>query len=123
MLAWSSHSLTAMGSNGGEGLGAAVSRASMLPATSRHAKHATRSYLSPASQKGGPIEMTDKPNPTRRLFKVKQAAVYLGISARRVRQLAQEQELRVVKLFGTRGPWLFDVKDLEQLIEAHKELA
>jgi excisionase family DNA binding protein len=62
-------------------------------------------------------------NPARRLLKVKQAADYLGISAGSLRQLAQEQELRVVKLFGTRGPWLFDVKDLEQLIEARKELS
>lgn len=54
---------------------------------------------------------------------MKQAADYLGISAGSLRQLAQEQELRVVKLFGTRGPWLFDVKDLEQLIEARKELS
>ena len=58
-------------------------------------------------------------NPGRRLLKVKQAAEYLSISPRTLRGLVQAQELRIVKL-GNRGPWLLDVQDLDQFIEARK---
>ena len=51
----------------------------------------------------------------RRLLKVKQAAAYLSISPWTLRKLVQEQQLRVVRL-DQHGPWLLDVKDLDQFI-------
>ena len=55
----------------------------------------------------------------RRLLKVKQAAEYLSVSTRTLRGLVHSQQLRIVKLWD-RGPWLFDVKDLDQFIESRK---
>jgi hypothetical protein len=59
-------------------------------------------------------------NPGKRLLKLKPAADYLSMSPRKVRQLVQAQQLRVVRL-EERGPWWLDVKDLDQFIEARKE--
>jgi excisionase family DNA binding protein len=61
-------------------------------------------------------------NPSRRLLKVKQAATYMSISPWTVRKLVQSQQLRIVKL-DDRGPWLLDVRDLDQFIETRKEYA
>lgn len=61
-------------------------------------------------------------SPSRRLLKVKQAAAYMSISPWTVRKLVQSQQLRIVKL-DDRGPWLLDVRDLDQFIETRKEYA
>ena len=61
-------------------------------------------------------------NPGRRLLKVKQAAAYLSISPCTLRKLVQGQQLRIVKL-DDRGPWLLDVRELDQFIETRKEYA
>lgn len=59
-------------------------------------------------------------NPGRRLLKVKQAAGYLSISPSTLRKLVQSQQLRIVKL-EDRGPWLLDLKELDQFIDTRKE--
>lgn len=59
-------------------------------------------------------------NPGRRLLKVKQAASYLSISPWTLRKLVQTQQLRIVKL-EDRGPWLLDLKELDQFIDTRKE--
>lgn len=59
---------------------------------------------------------------TRRLLKVKPAAAYLSVSPGTVRKLVQAQQLRIVKL-DTRGPWLLDVRDLDNFVDTHKEFA
>lgn len=59
-------------------------------------------------------------NPGTRLLKVKQAATYLSISPSTLRKLVQSQQLRIVKL-EDRGPWLLDLKDLDQFIDTRKE--
>jgi hypothetical protein len=59
-------------------------------------------------------------NPGRRLLKVRQAAIYLSISPWSLRRLVQTQQLRIVRL-EDRGPWLLDVRDLDQFIETRKE--
>jgi len=61
-------------------------------------------------------------HPGRRLLKVKPAAAYLSISPQSLRALVQSQQLPIVKL-ADRGPWLLDVKDLDQFIEGRKEYA
>ena len=66
--------------------------------------------------------MIDTSNPTRRLLKVKQAAVYLSVSPWTLRKLVQSQQLRIVKL-DDRGPWLLDIRDLDHFIEGRKEYA
>ena len=55
-----------------------------------------------------------------RLLKVKQAAAYLSISPSTLRKLVQSQQLRIVKL-EDRGPWLLDLKELDQFIDTRKE--
>jgi excisionase family DNA binding protein len=62
------------------------------------------------------------PDPGRRLLKVKQAAAYLSISPWTLRKLVQDQQLRIVKL-DARGPWLLDIRELDQFIEIRKEFA
>jgi excisionase family DNA binding protein len=65
----------------------------------------------------------DNANPTkRRLLKVKQAAAYLSISPWSLRKLVQDQRLRIVQM-DAQGPWLIDIADLDQFIEANKKYA
>jgi len=54
-----------------------------------------------------------------RLLRTKQAAVYLGLSVRTIRNLAQQGQLPYVSE-GNGSPWRFDLKDLERYIETHK---
>ena len=59
---------------------------------------------------------------SRRLLKVKAAAEYISVSPKKLRSLIQAGELPFVKL-GEGGPWLVDLKDLDALIERHKQMA
>ena len=61
-------------------------------------------------------------NAGRRLLKVKQAAEYMSISRWSLRKLVQSQQLRIVR-FENRGPWLLDIRDLDQFVETHKTYA
>jgi excisionase family DNA binding protein len=64
-------------------------------------------------------EMDSKSIRTRRLLKLKEAAVYLGVSAWTVRRLAQRGELPFVR-FGQATILLFDFADLDTYIERNK---
>jgi excisionase family DNA binding protein len=57
--------------------------------------------------------------PTRRLWKLKDAANYLGLSAWKVRKLVADGELPYVQ-DKTLGPFLLDVVDLDLWIEKNK---
>ncbi len=56
---------------------------------------------------------------TKRLLKLKEAAVYLGVSAWTIRRLAQQGELPFVR-FGQATMLLFDFTDLDTYIERNK---
>lgn len=58
---------------------------------------------------------------TRRLLRLKPAAVYLSISCAAVRRLVQRGELAIVRLTD-HGPWLLDVRDLDAWIDRKKEI-
>lgn len=57
--------------------------------------------------------------PERRLLRIKQSAVYLGLSTWTLRRLVQQGELRVIQLLG-HAPWLLDIRDLDDWIEKNK---
>lgn len=57
---------------------------------------------------------------SRRLFRIKHAAAYLGISCKAVRQLINSGQLPYVQLKPANSPFLVDVRDLERLIESWK---
>ena len=65
-----------------------------------------------------PADHAGKP----RLLRLKDAARYLSISTKTLRDLVHDQQLRVVTLGEHGGPWLIDVKDLDALIETRKLL-
>lgn len=54
-----------------------------------------------------------------RLLRTKQAAQYLGVSAWKIRQLAQIGKIPIVQL-EENSPWLFDRKDLDAFIETNR---
>ena len=56
----------------------------------------------------------------RRLLRTKEAATYLGTSAWSIQQLALNGKLPYVQLVEGSGPYLFDVRDLDGLIERLK---
>lgn len=55
----------------------------------------------------------------RRLLKLKDAAHYLSLSTRKVRDLVHAGELPVVR-FTENSAWLIDIHDLDALIDRHK---
>ena len=66
--------------------------------------------------------MTLKPNPTRRLLRLKAGAEYLSLSPAVLRRLIQTGELPCIVLGGDSGhaPWLVDMRDLDQWVERSK---
>ena len=60
---------------------------------------------------------------SRRLLRVKQAATYLGISCKAVRQLINSGQLPFIQLRPGNSPFLVDVRDLDRLIDSRKCLA
>ena len=56
---------------------------------------------------------------TPRILKTKQAALYLGVSAWKLRNLVQAGEIPYIPGEGT-SPWLFDKQDLDNWIERRK---
>jgi excisionase family DNA binding protein len=60
-------------------------------------------------------------NGTRRLLRLKPAAEYLSVSPGALRTLVQRGELPIIKLAeNSRGPWLLDVRDLDNWVERTK---
>jgi excisionase family DNA binding protein len=57
----------------------------------------------------------------RRLFRVAEAAFYLGMSKSKIRQLAWNGKLPFVQ-DGENALMLFDVQDLDRWIDANKEI-
>lgn len=55
----------------------------------------------------------------RRLLRTKQAAAYLGVSAWKIRQLAQDGKLAYFAA-DEGSPWRFDLCDLDAYIERHR---
>jgi excisionase family DNA binding protein len=67
-----------------------------------------------------PLAMEDpKPQP-RRLLKVKQASHYLSISPWKLRKLIQDGEIPYLQ-DGDYGPFLLDIRDLDEFVEKHKK--
>jgi hypothetical protein len=65
--------------------------------------------------------MTAKPNPTRRLLRLKPGAEYLSISPAALRQLIQRGEVPVIPLSDSgHAPWLVDIRDLDSWVEKSK---
>jgi excisionase family DNA binding protein len=60
-----------------------------------------------------------KPNPERRLLRVKSAANYLSVSKRVLRRFIQEGQIPIVQ-YGENAAWLLDLHDLDRWIEQHK---
>jgi hypothetical protein len=57
----------------------------------------------------------------RRLLRLKDAALYLCLSPWKLRRIIQEGQLPIIKIAETEsGPWLLDMRDLDQFIERHK---
>ena len=56
---------------------------------------------------------------TRRLLRTREAAYYLGSSMWKIRRLVQDGLLPYVS-DSDGGRWLFDVKDLDEYIDANK---
>ena len=61
--------------------------------------------------------MDNKDRPTKRLYSVKEAAAYLGVSEWTVRELGWAEKVRPVK-FNRRI--YFDIRDLDDFIEKSK---
>jgi excisionase family DNA binding protein len=57
---------------------------------------------------------------TPRVLKTKDAALYLSISAWKLRNLVQSGEIPCILGDGT-SPWLFDIQDLDNWIERRKQ--
>jgi excisionase family DNA binding protein len=55
----------------------------------------------------------------RRLLRTKEAAQYLGMSPGKLRRLAQGGELPIIQ-HDEHGPWLYDLRDLDEHIERSK---
>jgi excisionase family DNA binding protein len=58
--------------------------------------------------------------PARRLLRSSQAAAYLGVGTKRIRQLILDGELPYVQLQPGNSPFLLDVRDLDRFIESRK---
>ena len=61
-----------------------------------------------------------KQYPARRLLRCSQAAAYLGVGSKRIRQLIVDGELPFVQLQPGNSPFLIDVRDLDRFIDARK---
>lgn len=59
--------------------------------------------------------------PRRRLLRVKEAALYLGMSHSKVRQLAWTGQMPFIQECPN-ALMLFDIADLDRWIDAHKEV-
>jgi hypothetical protein len=55
----------------------------------------------------------------RRLLRTKEAALYLGMSPGKLRRLTQSGELPIIQ-HDEHAPWLYDLRDLDTLIEKSK---
>ena len=64
--------------------------------------------------------MNARPTNSKRLMRLKEGAVYISLSRRKVRALVQRGEIPIVR-DGEHSPWLLDVRDLDAWIDRHKE--
>lgn len=66
---------------------------------------------------------TTKPDvrPRRLLLRCKDAARYLSVGTKRIRQLIRDGELPAVRMDGAQNsPILIDVRDLDRWVDQHK---
>ena len=63
--------------------------------------------------------MTAREQITKRLLRTKDAAHYLGMSPGKLRRLTQDGDLPVIQ-HDEQSPWLYDLRDLDSLIEKSK---
>jgi hypothetical protein len=66
--------------------------------------------------------MKAAPSVAPRLWRAKPAAQYLGISPGTLRALVQSGELHPVILGKATSPWLFDIRELDALIDRTKTI-
>jgi excisionase family DNA binding protein len=73
-------------------------------------------------QEGSHPAMSD-PNSTQkpRLLRCSDAAHYLGVGKKRIRELIARKELPCVQLQPGNSPFLLDVRDLDRFVEARKQ--
>jgi excisionase family DNA binding protein len=64
--------------------------------------------------------MTKLQSSSRRLLRLKDAAVYVSLSPWKLRKLVQDGQLPIVK-YGENTPWLLDMRDLDGWVERHKQ--
>jgi len=64
--------------------------------------------------------MTKLQSSSRRLLRLKDAAVYVSLSPWKLRKLVQDGQLPIVK-YGKNAPWLLDMRDLDGWVERHKQ--
>jgi hypothetical protein len=55
-----------------------------------------------------------------RCLKSKQAALYLGVGIKRLRELTFSGELKHIPGKGKTSPWLYDVQELDRYIEQNQ---
>lgn len=58
--------------------------------------------------------------PSSRLLRCAQAATYLGVGTKRIRQLILRGELPYIQFEHGNSPFLIDVRDLDKFIEGQK---
>jgi excisionase family DNA binding protein len=62
----------------------------------------------------------DRPAVVPRLMRTGEAARYLGLGAKGLRQLINSGELPYLQLQGKNSPFLVDRRDLDKFIDRHK---
>lgn len=65
--------------------------------------------------------MTKLPANPKRLFRLKEAAIYLSLSSWKLRHLIQSAQLPVIQP-GPNAPWLLDVRDLDSWVDRNKQV-
>ena len=86
--------------------------------------HPTHLVIEPVEVSMSPGRKSPAPSQTvsaaGRYCKTKEAAAYVCMSAWSLRKLVRNGRLKIYRN-GDRSPWLFDKKDLDELIESRKE--
>ncbi len=92
---------------------------SALKAPSHSAGYSDTDSTVPRIVPDFPRAMNTREPITKRLLRTKQAALYLGMSPGKLRRLTQDGELPVIQ-HDEHSPWLYDLRDLDSLIEKSK---
>ncbi len=88
--------------------------------TQRHADDATAARRPQGNNSLASVTQT-RPKPARRLLRLREAALYIGMSVWKLRQIIQAGEIPVVQ-YGPNSPWLVDQSDLDRWVERHKQI-